>query len=185
VPSPCPPISPSFCWNDPPRPQTPVKFPWIVYGRKPLRVRKHVSTAIICFLITPWVFVGAIMVVRPTWFDSWMRWWRKLQNKWANHSKSASRQAFRNQTASQCELSGYATTQELWQDLQIVFINSQRAQTRCHQPRGLKIPHPRHWVRLATSPCSLRTLPERYFWELAVACRAPRLGTTLTVVTGF
>ena len=111
MPSPCPPISPSFCWNDPPRPQTPVKFPWIVYGRKPLRVRKHVSTAIICFLITPWVFVGAIMVVRPTWFDSWMRWWRKLQNKWANHSKSASRQAFRNQTASQCELSGYATNQ--------------------------------------------------------------------------
>jgi hypothetical protein len=28
-------------------------------------------------------------------------------------------------------------------------------------------------------------LPENYFWEPTVACRAPRLGTMLTVVTGF
>lgn len=36
-----------------------------------------------------------------------------------------------------------------------------------------------------SEPSGFALLPEHYFWELTVACRAPRLGTTLTVVTGL
>ena len=47
-------------------------FPIVFFFR-----RIHVSMVIICFLMTPWVLAGAVMVVRPTWIDAWMRWWRK------------------------------------------------------------------------------------------------------------
>jgi hypothetical protein len=35
--------------------------------------RLHVSTVIICFLITPLVFSGLVMVVRPTWVERMRR----------------------------------------------------------------------------------------------------------------
>jgi hypothetical protein len=44
-------------------------FPIVFFLR-----RRHVSTVIICFLITPLVLVGMMIVVRPTWFERWRQW---------------------------------------------------------------------------------------------------------------